>query len=195
MKRYVKLFESYVREYAEHQQPDFPEAMHGYEGSENKETEGSDDPVEIALNMAQDYGVDPAQVEETIAAIQEEEGDEYGVMPMAEGLAIMATVITGLVSVSFLGAHIEGILRNKRWLKAEIEGRLEALAEENPELVEEDKEALMRAVTDEVMNDPEIAEKLAAWKKDGGAPVHKRHRGPVYTSSYHSFGSGSVGRS
>jgi hypothetical protein len=34
------------------------------------------------------------------------------------------------------------------------------------------------------------------WKKkDGGAPVHKRYRGPIYSAPSHSFGSGYVGRS
>lgn len=186
MKRYVKLFESYVREYREHQQPDFPEGMHGYEGH----TSGTnDDPVAIALELAQEYGIDPNEVQATIDEIGGGE-ETYGAYPFVEGMMILTSTITSLVLVSFLGANIEAKMKNKRWLTAEVEDRLEKITEENPELAEEDVKTLMKVVTEEVMNDPEVQEKLGKWRKDGGAPVHKRHRGPVYGYRGHIFGSG-----
>ena len=192
MKRYVKLFESYVREYAEYQQPEFPESMHGYEGSGAK---GYADPVSVAYELADQYGVDQAALDANLNALGVDaagETDEYGVA-LAAGIGIMVTTLVGLVSASFLGARIEATMRNKRWLKAEIEDRVEKAMETMPDA---DEAEIMRAVTDEVMNDPELAEKLKNWKKkDGGAPVHKRYRGPIYSAPSHSFGSGYVGRS
>jgi hypothetical protein len=188
MKRYVKLFESYVREYAEYQQPDYPESMHGYEG-------GSSDPVSIAYELADQYGVDQAALDANLNALGVDtsgETEEYGVA-LAAGIGIIVTTIVGLTSASFLGMSIEATMRNKRWLKAEIEDRVEKAMKDMPDA---DEAEIMRTVTDEVMNDPEIAEKLQNWKKkDGGAPVHKRYRGPVYSAPHHSFGSGYVGRS
>lgn len=185
MKRHVKLFESYIREYSEYQQDSFP----GYGG-------GSD-PVLIAHDLANKFGVDPAALDANLNALgvdtgSEEQTDEYGVA-LAAGIGIMVTTLVGLVSASFLGARIEATMRNKRWLQAEIEDRVEKMMEEMPDA---DERTIMEEVTNEVMNDPEIAEKLQNWKKkDGGAPVHKRHRGPVYSAPSHSFGSGYVGRS
>lgn len=185
MKRHVKLFESYIREYAEYQQDSFP----GYGGEE--------DPVLIAHDIANQYGVDPAALDANLNALgvdtgSEEQTDEYGVA-LAAGIGIMVSTLVGLVAASFLGAKIEATMRNKRWLTAEIEGRVEKLMEEMPDA---DTKTIMEEVTNEVMNDPEIAEKMKNWKKrDGGAPVHPRHRGPVYSAPSHSFGSGYVGRS
>ena len=185
MKRHVKLFESYIREYAEHHQDSFP----GYGG-------GSD-PVLIAHDLANKFRVDPAALDANLNALgvdtgAEEQTDEYGVA-LAAGIGIMVTTLVGLVSASFLGARIEGLMKNKRWLQAEIEDRVEKMMEEMPDA---DERTIMEEVTNEVMNDPEIAEKLQNWKKErGGAPVHKRHRGPVYSAPSHSFGSGYVGRS
>jgi hypothetical protein len=192
MKRYVRLFESYLREYREHQQPEFPEGMHGYEGpmvgDYTSEFSGRDeDPTEIAMRIAAEYGIDPADVEETMG---EAGADSYGMGPSIMDIGLMVTPLVSLVLAGVLGSNIEAKLKNKRWLTAEIEGRLEAMMEENPELVEEDKEALMRTITDEVMNDPEITEKLKRWRKDGGAPTHARRKGPKYGYKSHIFGSG-----
>ena len=180
MKRHVKLFESYIREYSEYQQDSFP----GYGG-------GSD-PVLIAHELASKYGVDPSALDANLNALgvdtsSEEQTDEYGVA-FAVGIGIMVTALVGLVSASFLGARIEGLMKNKRWLQAEIEDRVEKMMEEMPDA---DEKTIMEEVTNSVMNDPQIAQKLQNWKKErGGAPVHKRHRGPVYGYRGHVFGSG-----
>ena len=184
MKRHVKLFESYIREYSEYQQDSFP----GYGG-------GSD-PVLIAHKLASKYRVDPSALDANLNALgvdtgaeeqTEEQTDEYGVAFVA-GIGIMVTTLVGLVSASFLGARIEGLMKNKRWLQAEIEDRVEKMMEEMPDAEEK---TIMEEVTNSVMNDPQIAQKLQNWKKErGGAPVHKRHRGPVYGYRGHVFGSG-----
>lgn len=204
MKRYVKLFEGYVREYREHQQPDFPEGMASYDGpikgDYTSDFEGysdpgqEEDPAQIALALAKEYGIDPMDVQETMhnggrGAIGRE-GDSYGINPSLMDIGLMVTPLVSLVLAGVLGSNIEAKLKNKRWLEAEIEGRLEAMMEENPELIEEDKEALMRTITDEVMNDPEIIDKLKRWKKEGGAPTHKRRKGTRYGYKSHIFGSG-----
>lgn len=207
MKRYVKLFESYVREYREHQQPDFPEDMLGYDGT-GISTDGDypsgfegysdpgqeEDPAQIALALAKEYGIDPMDVQETMhnggrGGIGKE-GDSYGINPSLMDIGLMVTPLVSLVLAGVLGSNIEAKLKNKRWLEAEIEGRLEAMMEENPELIDEDKEALMRAITDEVMNDPEVISKLKRWRKEGGAPTHKRRKGTQYGYRSHIFGSG-----
>lgn len=192
MKRYVKLFESYVKEYAEYQQPDYPGEVQDYEGAEDRGAamHSNEDPVEIALEIAQEYGIDPSEVEATMAELEGEGEEELGINPSLMDVALMVTPLVSLVLAGMLGSNIEAKMKSKRWVKGEIEDRLEKIMNENPELAEEDKHALMKVVADEVMNDPEIQEKLERWNREGNAPTHRRHSGPKYSYREHVFGSG-----
>jgi len=166
MKRYVKLFESYLREYNELDPRDIPEGMGGMRGRRSGRMESSSEsPVEMAHDIADELGINHSDLDANLRVfgVEGEEPDTYGVYPLMDGIGILVGVTCALIAASFIGAKIEVTIRNRRWMKQEVKDRLETARQEMPDT---DEKTLVETVVDDINNDSEFQRRLSNWSQD-----------------------------